>query len=91
MRLGIKLYWTKVGKPVVTLLVERSNNFHARLGKYQEAGAIVNTEDCSVELEQMYTDIQQASLQLRSSKNWVTSPSVKKIFMDSQSLSQSPK
>ena len=60
MRLGIKLNWTKVGKPVVTLLVERSNNFHARLGRYQEAGAIVDTEDCGVELEQMYTDIQQA-------------------------------
>jgi hypothetical protein len=28
------------------------------------------------------------TLQLRSSKNWVTSPSVKVIFMDSQSLSQ---
>ena len=31
------------------------------------------------------------ALQLRSSKNWVTSPSVKLIFMDSQSLSQSLK
>ena len=31
------------------------------------------------------------SLQLRSNKNWVTSPSVKLIFMDLQSLSQSPK
>ena len=60
MKLGIKLNWAKVGKPVVTLLVERSNNFHARLGKYQKAGAIVDTEDCGVELEQMYTDIQQA-------------------------------
>ena len=31
------------------------------------------------------------TLQLHSSKNWVTSPSVKMFFMDSQSLSQSPK
>ena len=30
------------------------------------------------------------TLELHSSKNWVTSPSVKLIFMDSQLLSQSP-
>ena len=32
-----------------------------------------------------------STLVLRSSKTWVTSPSVKVIFMDSHSLSQSPK
>jgi len=58
--LGVKLEWSKVGKPVVTLLIERSNNFATRLGKYAEKGGIVSPMDCGVELEQVYTDIQQA-------------------------------
>ena len=58
--LGVKLEWSKVGRDIVTLLIERSNNFAMRLAKYAKKGGIINPMDCGVELEQVYTDIQQA-------------------------------
>ena len=58
--LGIKIQWTRTGKPIVSILSERSNTLAAKLTKYTEKGAIADAEDAAVELDRMFDDIEQA-------------------------------
>lgn len=58
--LGVKIQWAETGKLICSILSERSNTFAAVLKHYNEPGAIVDPDDCAVELNRMFTDIEQA-------------------------------
>ena len=58
--MGVKLQWSRIGKPMVTILSERNNTFARVLAKYAVPGTVVDTEDSGVELDRMFSDIEQA-------------------------------
>lgn len=59
MDLGVRIAWRTTGKGIVTVMSERGNNFAQILSKYNAAGGIVDPEDCIVELNRMFTDIEE--------------------------------
>lgn len=58
--MGVRLQWGRIGKPIVTILSERNNTFARVLAKYAVAGGIVDSEDSGVEIDRMFSDIEQA-------------------------------
>jgi hypothetical protein len=62
--LSVKVSWRLTGKGIVTVMSERGNNFAQVLSKYNTLGGIVDPEDCVVELNRMFTDIEEVINQM---------------------------
>jgi hypothetical protein len=73
--LGAKVTWRLTGKGMVTVMSERGNNFAQMLSKYTAVGGIVDPEDCMVELNRMFTYIEEVVTQME-----VASIDVKRVM-----------
>jgi hypothetical protein len=67
--LDIRIPWCKTGKPIISILSERSNTFARVLRPYiyAEAGGVLDKDDSAVELNRMLTDIVDACKKLQES------------------------
>jgi hypothetical protein len=66
MDLGVKVAWRVTGKGIVTVMSERGNNFAQILAKYDTPGGVVDPEDCVVELNRMFTDIDETIVKMEA-------------------------
>jgi len=57
--LNVRILWRTTGKGVVTVMSERGNTFAQNLAKYNEVGGVADPENCIVELNRLYTDIEE--------------------------------
>jgi hypothetical protein len=64
--LNVRVSWRLTGKGIVTVMSERGNNFAQILAKYNKVGGILDPEDCVVELNRMFTDIEEVIIQLET-------------------------
>jgi hypothetical protein len=64
--LNVKVSWRLTGKGIVTVMSERGNNFAQVLSKYNLVGGIIDPEDCVVELNRMFTDIEEVIIQMET-------------------------
>jgi hypothetical protein len=65
--LNVRVAWRTTGKGIVTVMSERGNNFAQILAKYNMPGGIMDPEDCIIELNRMFTDIEETIVQLEDS------------------------
>jgi hypothetical protein len=65
--LNVRVAWRTTGKGIVTVMSERGNNFAQVLSKYNMPGGIMDPEDCIIELNRMFTDIEETIVQLEDS------------------------
>jgi len=63
--LNAKILWRTTGKGIVTVLSERGNGFAQELAKYNAVGAIVDPEDAIVELNRLFTDIEECVIKMQ--------------------------
>ena len=63
--LNVRVSRRTTGKGIVTVMLERGNTFAQKLAKYTELGAVVDQEDCIVELNRLFTDIEDNIIQLQ--------------------------
>jgi len=60
MDLGVRLEWSRIGKPIVTALTERNNTFAMALKEYADITNIVELDDSAVEISRMLSLVDQA-------------------------------
>lgn len=58
--LGVCVQWSRIGRPIVTLLTERNNIFSRALADYADIQSIVDLDDSAVELMRMLGAVEQA-------------------------------
>ena len=63
--LNVKILWRTTGKGIVTVLSERGNGFAQELAKYNAVGAIVDPDDAIVELNRLFTDIEDCVVKMQ--------------------------
>jgi hypothetical protein len=62
--LNVRILWRTTGKGIVTVMSERGNTFAQKLAKYNETGGVADPENCIVELNRLYTDIEETIVSL---------------------------
>jgi hypothetical protein len=82
MDLGVKIAWRVTGKGIVTVMSERGNNFAQVLSKYSAVGGIADPEDSIVELNRMFTDIDDTIVAMEAGGIDVNRVMQVKVFTD---------
>jgi hypothetical protein len=65
--LNVRVAWRTTGKGIVPVMSERGNNFAQILAKYNVPTGINDPEDCIIELNRMFTDIEETISNLEES------------------------
>ena len=64
MNLGVLLQWSRIGRPIVTALIERNNIFARSVTEFSILTNIGDFEDSAVMIARMFSAITQACIEL---------------------------